>query len=261
MNHSSRHHQKQRSWLHVVADEPTYCVMSTSRGDVEAVASPYEGFNLCHYTGDDSRHVARCRRMLAEALGIGEERIVVPRQIHSAKVAVIDSIPVQESLTEGVDAVVTKLNKVVVGVSTADCVPVVIVDAAAGIAAALHAGWRGAVGGIVGNTLQAMIRMGAAPADMRAYIGPAICADCFEVGEEVAAQFPESCVRRFSDGRRPHVDLPAYVRFSLRSGGVKEESIEPFSQECCTRCHPLRYFSARASGVESGRNFMFAMLK
>ena len=255
MNDSPRH------WLRCMADGPAYCVMSTSRGEAEADGSPYGGFNVCHYTGDSPAHVAECRRLLAEALGVGEERIVIPRQVHSAKVAVIDSLPVGEGMTEGVDAVVTKLNKVAVGVSTADCVPVIVVDAGARIVAAIHAGWRGAVGGIVANTLRVMTAMGADAGRMEAYIGPAICADCFEVGEEVAAQFPESCVVRFSDGRRPHVDLPAYIALALRQEGVSEENIAPFRKEYCTRCHPQRYFSARASGVKSGRNFTFVMQK
>lgn len=255
MNDSSCH------WLLCLADEPSYCVMSTSRGEPTAASSPYGEFNLCHYTGDSPAHVAQCRRLLAEALGIGEDRIVVPRQVHSAEVAVIESLPVGEGALEGVDAVVTKLTKVAVGVSTADCVPVIVADADAGIVAAIHAGWRGAVGGVVGNTLRVMTGLGADTGRMRAYIGPAICVGCFEVGEEVASRFPESCVVRFSDGRRPHVDLPAYVALELRRGGVSEENIEPFTQDSCTRCHPLRYFSARASGVESGRNFTFVMRK
>lgn len=250
-----------RPWLRCIADEPSFCVMSTSRGKVGDGASPYDDFNLCHYTGDSPAHVAQCRRMLAEAFGVGEECIVVPRQVHSAEVAVIGSLPVGGEMIEGVDAVVTKLNKVAVGVSTADCVPVIVVDAGAGIIAAIHAGWRGALGGVVSNAVRVMQGLGGDAGRMKAYIGPAICVDCFEVGEEVASRFPESCVVRYADGRRPHVNLPVYVALALRQAGIKVDAIEYFTKDFCTRCHPRRYFSARVSGVDSGRNFMFAMLK
>lgn len=94
-----------------------------------------------------------------------------------------------------------------------------------------------------------------------AFIGPSICVDCFEVGEEVAARFPEECVVRYADGRRPHVDLPGYVWTVLCEAGLRRANVRPFDKACCTRCHPDRYFSARSIGVESGRNFTFVMLK
>lgn len=247
-------------WLNVIADRPGYKVIFTSRGDVGDGCSAYGGFNICHYTGDSLESVGSCRRSLAAAVGVEDENIIVPRQTHSVNVAVVDSLPVCDGRLEGVDGVVTILNKVAIGVSTADCVPVILIDADAGVSAALHAGWRGAVGGIVAEGLRKMAGLGADLRRIEAYIGPAICVDCFEVGEEVASRFPEQCVVRYSDGRRPHVDLPGYVALALEREGVMAGKISRFTRDYCTRCHPDRYFSARAIGVDSGRNFTFVIM-
>ena len=247
-------------WLNVIADEPDYSVMFTSRGTVGVDAGHYDGFNVCHYTGDDPAHIESCRMDLSETTGIEKDCWVIPRQTHSTVVRVIDGTPADLDF-EGVDGVVTSLRGLAVGVSTADCIPLIMVDPVAGVIAAIHAGWRGAVGGIVEAGVDAMERLGADVSRIRTYFGPAICVDCFEVGEEVAVRFPEECIVRFSDGRRPHVDLPAYVRRELLRCGLSPENVGHFDNHLCTRCHPLRYFSARYSGVNSGRNFTFAVLK
>lgn len=248
-------------WLNIISDTPLRSVMFTSRGELRAGMTAYGAFNLCHYTGDSPSHVAECRRMLAEAVGLDPSRIVVPRQTHSTEVATLTSLPVDEAALEGVDAVVTTLSGLAVGVSTADCVPVIAVDAEAGVAGAFHAGWRGAVGGIVGKGIAAMLAAGASPGRIEAFIGPSICGECFEVGEEVACRFPDEFVSRLSLDSKPHVDLPAYVVSSLVGAGVSASRIVPFRPELCTRCHPAKYFSARVSGIESGRNFTFVILK
>lgn len=242
-------------WLQEIDVAPGVKAYFTSRGDV--AYSPYSGFNICHYTGDDPESVARCREMLADRTGISVEAIVVPRQTHSVNCRIIDSLPVDTCDIENVDALVTKLHGVALGVSTADCVPVLLADEKNGVVAAAHAGWRGALGGIVGITLRRMAELGADPHSVKAVIGPCICKDCFEVGEEVAGLFPDDCVIR-STGCKPHVDLPGYVADQLVAGGVAKSSvIMPWA---CTRCEPDRYFSARALGINSGRNFSMISL-
>lgn len=222
----------------------------TSRGEV--TDSPYSGFNVCHYTGDDPAKVERCRVYLAGKAGIDPCKLIMPRQTHSINCRVIDSLPVVADDLENVDALVTSLPGVAIGVSTADCVPVLLADPVNGVIGAAHAGWRGAVGGIIGVTLDRMIALGADPRYIKAVMGPCICKDCFEVGEEVARQFPDDCVVD-EEGRKPHVDLPAYVASILIAGGVAPEAVAmPFA---CTKCDSDRYFSARALGISSGRNF------
>lgn len=228
----------------------------TSRGDV--TDSPYSGFNVCHYTGDNPENVARCRRWLSNRAGVSRDAFIVPRQTHSVNCLVIDSIPVAPDILENVDALVTSLRGVAIGVSTADCVPVLLADPLNGVIAAAHAGWRGAIGGIVEETLAKMTRLGADALLMKVAIGPCICKECFEVGEEVAGRFPDEYVIR-TTGCKPHVDLPGYVASRLIAGGVLPDNIiMPFA---CTRCEPDRYFSARALGINSGRNFSAIVMK
>lgn len=198
-------------WLKDIAVTQQAVVMFTSRGMVGIGASAYADFNLCHYTGDDPSHVASCRRLLANELGIPDSSIVVPRQTHSSEVRIISLLPVDQQAITGVDALVTKLKQVAIGVSTADCVPVVAVDDETGVIGVAHAGWRGAVDGIVTAMLGAMRSQGTELSNILLFLGPAICSSCFEVGEEVAARFPQDCVVRNPAWPKPHVDLPAYV--------------------------------------------------
>lgn len=219
-----------------------------TRGRVD-VSDSYSGINVCHYVHDDPAHVRASREEVCRQLGIGADALVVPRQIHSADVAVLIG---GASSPDGVDAVVTGLSDVAIGVSTADCVPVVMADASSGLIAAAHAGWRGALAGIVDNTLDAMVAYGASLSETKVFIGPCICQACFEVGEEVAELFPADFVSR-AYGTKPHVDLAAYVLSQLAAHGVPESAIQgPID---CTRCNPRQYFSARRLGIHSGRTF------
>lgn len=231
---------------------------STSRGEILDASNPYAGFSLCHYTGDSPIRVETARERLARWAGLNPANIIVPRQTHGTRVAVIDRLPVDPSDIDDTDAVVTTHAGVLIGVNTADCVPVVLADTSAGIIAAAHAGWRGAVAGIIGDTVDRMTSMGASAANIRAVMGPCIGVECFEVGEEVAARFPEQFVNR-ALGEKPHIDLPAFVARKLAEKGISSGSIA--LPAGCTRCNPARYFSARAAGIKSGRNFTFIMMK
>lgn len=226
----------------------------TWRGNGAVATEPYSGFNLCHYTGDDPGHIALCLHWLADDFGISINNIVVPRQVHGTNIAVIaHGTDFSRDMIENSDAVICSSPDLLIGVNTADCIPVIIIDEDAGMIAAVHAGWRGAAAGIVQKTAAKMMALGAH--SLCAYIGSGICCDCFEVGDEVAGRFPESFVRR-STGTKPHVDLSGYVAACLKDAGVGH--IEMPGK--CTRCNSLQYFSARATGISSGRNFTFAML-
>ncbi len=237
---------------------------STTRGEVDK-RNAYSGVNLCDYVGDDALHVLDCRLTLAMQLGVDLDDLIMPRQTHSCRVAVIDEhfrdadIAQQESLLEGVDALVTSLPGVVIGVNTADCVPIVLVDEAAGIIAVAHAGWRGTVGRIVSNVVQTMFRQGASPDRIQAAMGPCICQKCFEVGDEVVEAFDKAgfdlddIVMRNSATGKAHIDLRAANRNVLVSAGVPSCNIV-LSQHC-SRCEHERFFSARRLGIDSGRTF------
>ena len=235
---------------------------STLRGRAQG-GKPYSQVNLCDYVGDDALRVLDARITLSMQLGVELDDLIMPRQTHSCRVAVIDErfrtmdIEGQETALEGVDALVTNLRGVVIGVNTADCVPLILVDEAAGLIAAAHAGWRGTAGRIAGAVVDEMCRMGARADHIQVAMGPSICQDCFEVGDEVVEAFGqagfnlEDIVARNPATGRAHIDLRMANREVLVQAGVPAGHIA-LSQHC-SRCEHERYFSARRLGVGSGR--------
>lgn len=250
------------SWMHLLCDNDKFLVGFTGRGRLEnrGHISEYDSFNICHYTGDNLQHIESCREMLSIELGIDEGRIIVPRQSHTCNVSVLDNgADLNDMSLIDIDGIVTKERRLLIGVNTADCLPVIIADSVNGVIGVAHAGWRGAVGGIIDVLIEKMIGVRADMAMSEAFIGPAICQSCFEVGEEVAALFPDSDVDR--NGIKPHVNLHAFASERLMAGGISPERIHVSPSELCTRCHPDKFFSARFSGIVSGRNYSFVMLK
>ena len=167
---------------------------NTLRGDANG-DDPYSAFNLCHYTGDAPEHVAQCRQMLCHALGISASHLVMPRQTHTTRVAVVDEALMVAGEAEravrlqDVDALVTRLPGVCIGVNTADCVNIALADACAGVIGVAHAGWRGTAGKIAARTVEAMVAEGARAERIVAVMGASICEHCFEVGDEVLEAF------------------------------------------------------------------------
>jgi len=208
--------------------------------------STHAGFNICTYTGAKTGpgDVER----LASVSGIAPARMVFPRQTHSANVAVIEELPVAE--LDEVDAVVTRLGGVLLGVNTADCVPLLLADAKSGVIAACHCGWRGVVAGIAAKTLRAMTDLGADPGNVCGVIGPHICVRCFEVGEEVAGLFaPEVVDRR--PGFAPHVDLAKAVELQLPGVAIRRSGL-------CSKELP-QFYSVRRSGRAETRRTLSAI--
>ena len=203
---------------------PGVAAFSTLRGCTRA-DDPYDGLNCCHYTGDDPAHVAASREALAVHLGISPEGMIIPRQTHSVNVAVIADPDAMPSLEE-IDALVTPLPAVALVIHTADCTPLLLNDPQAGVIAAVHAGWRGAV----------------SAADL---------SGCFETSPEIASRFPAQFVSHPAPGARPHADIAALIRAQLINAGVRAGAIAMPPQ--CTRCLHDRFFSARRLGVASGR--------
>ena len=243
---------------------------STTRGEVEG-RNAYSGVNLCDYVGDDALRVLDSRISLAMQLGIDLDDLVMPRQTHSCRVAVIDErfrsmdIDKQEADLEGIDALVTRLTGVVIGVNTADCVPIVLADAQAGVIAVAHAGWRGTVGRIAEATVREMCCQGASAGRIQAAMGPGICQECFEVGDEVVEAFRKAqfrlddIVKRNTATGKAHIDLRVANRAVLEAAGVPSDHI--ILSRHCSRCEHDRFFSARRLGINSGRTFTAIYLR
>lgn len=216
----------------------------TGGGSTGAFAS----MNLSHWVGDDERAVdgnwKRLRRTVPE-LGI----VARLNQVHGNVVhaATRDTA----GLRPAGDGLVTAEPGVMLGIFTADCVPILMVDAKRKIASALHAGWRGVLADIAGVGVRAMEKLGASPSDIRAALGPSIGQCCFEVDLELAARFS-----REIDGARTHtragragkafIDLRAVARDQLERAGLAAANIASVGP--CTRCASDQFFSRRAAG-------------
>jgi YfiH family protein len=243
----------------------------------------YASFNINHYCGDSEEHIARNLEILSERLNIPTENFIYPHQTHSKVVRGITqeffslSKAEQKEYIEGVDALITDITGICIGVSTADCIPVLVYDPEHHCAAAIHAGWRGTVQRIVEEAVKAMAEnYGSRPESLRAAIGPGISLQSFEVGDEVYtafldAQFPmDKIARRFplmngsasngdSQQEKWHIDLPECNRLQLLSTGVPAAHIAV--SQVCTFQQSDTFFSARRLGIDSGRIFTGILLR
>jgi polyphenol oxidase len=200
-------------------------------------------------TRELSRVEINITRFLA-ACGLDGRRAVRVRQVHGA--CVLDASEVSDR-TDPADALVTASAGDGILIRTADCVPILLACRSTGQVAAVHAGWRGLVGGIIEQTLRRLDALGARPEHLCAAIGPSIGVDAYEVGEEVAAAFVArdlgDVIRR--DRPKPHLDCHGAAHRILRRLGVPEESID--GEPLCTFARPDDFFSARRDGAISGR--------
>ena len=246
--------------IDLLPDCPGVAAVSIARG-AHNPDEPYSGFNSCHYVGDDPAHVGTCRRELAAVLGITPDRLVIPRQTHSARVEIVTDASAD---LEGVDALVTDRPGIALCINTADCVPVVLADPDAGVIGAAHSGWRGTVASIAAITVEAMMSLGAHPERIRAAMGPCICGRCYNVGEDVAHQFIEKYGKESDQMVRPngqyHIDLPQAVRLTLLHAGLKPEHIS-LPAECSHHTPAGRWPSARRLGIASPRTLTAILLR
>ncbi|MFF8806932.1 peptidoglycan editing factor PgeF [Streptomyces omiyaensis] len=191
-------------------------------GGVSAV--PYEQLNLGGAVGDDPEAVRANRARAAAGLGLDPALVVWMNQVHGAGVAVVDGPWDGDGAVPAVDAIVTTRRGLGLAVLTADCVPVLLADPVAGVAAAAHAGRPGMIAGVVPAAVAAMAELGAEPGRITARTGPAVCGRCYEVPEamraEVAAVEPGAYAE--TSWGTPAVDVAAGVRDQLARLGVTD---------------------------------------
>ena len=208
----------------------------------------YASLNCGPGSSDAASNVAENRARIAAHLGAQHADVVTLYQVHSAD-ALFVSAPVDPAARPKADAIVTNTRGLAIGVLTADCTPVLFADAEAGVVGAAHAGWRGAVGGVLEATIAEMERHGARRSSIRAAIGPVINQDSYEVGPEFEAALIERCANnarffsRPNDNARAHFDLPAYVEDRLASARIGQ--VERNSP--CTYANESILFSYRRS--------------
>ncbi|MDO4851594.1 MAG: polyphenol oxidase family protein [Actinomycetota bacterium] len=223
-------------------------------------AEPYDSLNLGLHVDDDPACVRENRLRTLAALGAGAcaGHLLACNQVHGSDVVVVDGQEqhVRERLADGADAVVCLQAGIPVLLFFADCLPVILVAPGGGFAIA-HAGWRGALVGIAGKTLEALCaETGCMPDEVNAYIGPHIGACCYEVSDELLERFVDVFGARCDAGMR-HLSLSAAVREDLlRHGMASGRIIDP---GLCTRDGQDRFFSHRGSGGRCGRHGAMAV--
>ena len=186
-------------------------------------AAPYDQLNLGGAVGDDPAAVRANRELAAKSLDLDPALVVWMNQVHGREVAVTEGPWTTEDIP-AVDAIVTERRGLALAVLTADCVPVLLADPVAGIAAAAHAGRPGLVAGIVPAAVEAMAGLGAEPSRVTARTGPAVCGRCYEVPaamrDEVASAVPEAWSE--TSWGTPAVDVTAGIHAQLEALGVRD---------------------------------------
>lgn len=204
------------------------------------------GLNVGLGAGDDSAAVAENRRRAAQAVLPGAALVTV-YQVHSPDCVTADE-PWDDLDRPHADALVTDRPGLLLGILTADCAPVLLADREAGVVGAAHAGWKGALGGVIGSTVAAMEALGARPERIAAAIGPCIAQPSYEVDEAFVARFTGQAAtnRRFFAAGKPghsHFDLEGYVAAQLAAAGIGQ--VERLGLD--TYADPARFFSFRRS--------------
>ncbi len=235
---------------------PDIIAFSTER-DCLHPENAYDGFNITPYTGDDAAHVESCRQQLCRQLDIPDSHLLLPHQVHGTRIQEVTTDNLQARF-EDTDGLITLLPNICIGVSTADCVPLLMHDTQTGAIAAIHAGWRGTVRRIGVLALGALFdAFGTRPEHVQCVIGPSIGPDAFEVGDEVvdafaAAGFLISAITHRVN-KKWHIDLLRANAWQLERAGIIAGNIQ--RADLCTYTHYTRFFSARRLGIASGRIF------
>lgn len=220
--------------------------------------SPFQqnALNLAGFNEDAAENIYENRRRFLK-LFEGEWMLTSCWQVHSADVRTVRDTEDVRRDTEHCDALVTSMPRVLLGVKTADCVPIILGDGRTGACAAVHAGWRGTLASILSRALERMgTEYGTRAEDVRAAIGPAAGACCYEVGAEVieafSTKFPNSN-HLFTPTRAGHalVDLQRANREQLITSGVAPERVH--TAPLCTMCRTDLFFSYRREKIPHGR--------
>jgi hypothetical protein len=251
---------------------PNATAFSTTRNGGYSTGA-YASLNLNAYCGDDPKTIKANRELLCEHLNINSaDQLIIPHQVHGTNILqvnpsfyVLPQSERQEQL-EGFDAVITNMKGICIGVSTADCIPILIYDPEHHCAAAVHAGWRGTIQRITEKVITTMQQCyGSDASKLKAVIGPGISLKNFEIGDEVydaflKAEFPmETIAQKYPcklsvDSQRNwkwHIDLPMCNQLQLEHAGMPVGQIH--QSNICTYDQADQYFSARRLGINSGR--------
>lgn len=229
----------------------------------------YASFNLSPFSGENPDNFSENKKILADSLGIGLNKIIIPYQTHGTEIREINETFLQlnseqkEAFLSGVDALITKLSSICIGITTADCVPILFFDPVKKVIAAAHAGWRGTCGKIAEKTILTLIeKHDCKPSDILVTIGPSISPEVYEVGKELVKNFENAgfdisevfCTKNNSI----YLDLWKANEQLLLKNGILQQNVVVAG--ICTYSEHEKFFSARRLGLKSGRMLSGIML-
>lgn len=198
----------------------------------------FDSLNFVLTKGDNAEHVRQNREIALQHLGLQEKTLVTLNQVHGNKVILVDQPwPFNEQQTPDADALVTQNPNLVLGILTADCVPVLLYDDPTQTIGAIHSGWRGAKANIASQTVKVLQELGANPQDIKAVIGPAIRQANYEVSTEVYDAFKYAHPQYFIPSTKPDhylFDLPGLVMQQLATAGltnIEDSKLNTYTKE------------------------------
>ena len=235
---------------------------TTRKGGVSK--GPFSSLNLGNYSDDNPMDIYENRQILSRMWYMDIAHFIVPHQTHSSKVLVVNEAFMQANATQkidalyGVDATITHLKNLFLCATTADCVPILLFDKEQQVIAAIHAGWKSIVGGIINNTISTMKEVyNTHPVNIIAAIGPSISQKKYEVGDELITLFNKagfdlsSASYRNTKTNKWHLDLKYICGQELALLGVPPQQTE--TSTLCTYQEAQLFFSARRQSIVSGR--------
>jgi purine-nucleoside/S-methyl-5'-thioadenosine phosphorylase / adenosine deaminase len=228
--------------------------------------APYNSLNLGFNTDDQQYNVEGNRSNLSRAFGISPYQLLTVKQVHGTDLLIIDEAnpDLSHFLDIECDAIITNQPGIMIGILVADCYPVILFDPVQGVAAAVHVGWRGAAGGILGRTLKALqVNFNSMIHNIQAAVGPGIGGHFYEVDRPVREAFRKGagqwdlCSREVGLGKW-QLDLKQACLLQLVEAGLTEMQIDAADE--CTCCHKELFYSYRRDSGKTGRQLGFIML-
>ena len=238
---------------HIFDGEEGIQAWFTLKNSGSASDAEISGLDLGSNTSSTGRKVVENRDRLFRELDLEPDWVAFGSQVHGTRVRYVTA----GGTYPETDALITDVPGLALAIQVADCAAVLLADPKRRLVGAVHAGWRGAAGEILPRTIALMKDRGSNPGELKSYVSPCITRQNFEVGEEVAEQFPERYVDR-EQYDKPHVDLKEYLRHQMLHEGMKEDLIE--IDDGCTVGEPGRFFSYRREQEKSGRMLGIIML-
>lgn len=237
--------------LEIIAPRLNFYFFSRAGG---VSSPPFDSLNTSTSTGDSPENVQKNRELILKSINIKPDNLAEGEQVHGTRTRIVD----RGGLYRETDGFITGRDETALAVSTADCCPVFIYSPPENVLAALHVGRMGAAEGIIPAAMDKLKKnFSVAPHLAVSLIGPAICGNCYEIGNDIGSRFPEDVIIRKNGSC--HLDLPLFAEKQLIAEGISPGNI--FRSGFCTSCRAEHFFSHRRDRGETGRHWSIAFIR